>query len=120
MGGWPALAAPREGLSDAGASSVEGLGEGARLLSLIGLARDDGGDAALSRRLPVGLAGLALAADRRARPDVGSRAGQDRRMRRTALPPAGRPVGSKAVVRPSRSVLGWILAVGPPRGRPGA
>ena len=104
---------------------MEGLGEEARLLSLIGLARDDGGGAALSRRLPVGLAGLALAglalaADRRARPDVGSRAGQDRRMRRTALPPAGRPVGSKAVVRPSRSVLGWILAVGPPRGRPGA
>ena len=59
-------------LFDAGAASVEGLGEEVGFVLFVGLGRDDGNDPALSRRLTVGLAVIALVADRCARIDIGT------------------------------------------------
>ena len=46
---------------------------------------NDGNDAAIPRRPAVGLAGVALVADRRARLDLGTEPEQDREVRRVAL-----------------------------------
>lgn len=47
--------------------------------------RDDGDRSAFARRLPVGLAGIPLVADRGARVDIGSEPEQDRKVRRVGF-----------------------------------
>lgn len=51
--------------------------------------RDDGHDAAFARRLPVGLAGVALVADGGARIDIGPKVEQNGEVRRVRLLAAG-------------------------------
>ena len=57
---------------DARAGLVEGAGEEGWPVLFVGLVRDDRSDAARSRGIPVGLAGVAFIADDGARPKVGS------------------------------------------------
>ena len=83
---------------DAGAASVEGLGEEVGFVLFVGLGRDDGNDPALSRRLTVCLAGIALVADRGARVDVGTKPEQDVEVRRVALLAAGQIEGDGMAV----------------------
>ena len=74
---------------DAGARSVEEPGEEGGLVLFVGLVGNDRGDAAGARGGAVGLAGIALVADRGARSDVGSNGEQDGEMRRVGLLAAG-------------------------------
>jgi hypothetical protein len=59
-------------LFDARARLVEGPGEEGRFVAFVRLVRDDGSNAARSRRVTIGLAGVAFVADDGARPNVGS------------------------------------------------
>ena len=63
---------PADALLDAGAGLVEGAGEEGRLVLFVGLVGDDGSDAAPSRGVSVGLAGVAFVADDGAGLNVGS------------------------------------------------
>ena len=65
---------------------------------LIGLVRDDGDDAAFAGRLPVGLAGVTLVADCRARIDVGTKPEQDGEVRGVALLSAGQVEGDRMTI----------------------
>ena len=75
-----------------------GLGQKTGLLLVVGLVRDDGDDASVSSDLAVGLAGIALVTDRRARIDVGTEPKQDREVRRVALLTAGQVEGDEVAV----------------------
>ena len=61
-----------DALFDAGAGFVEGACEEGWLVLFVGLVGNDGSDAARSRGVPVGLAGVAFVADDSARLNVGS------------------------------------------------
>ena len=63
---------PPDALLDAGASLVKDASEEGRLVPFVGLMRDDGSDAARSRGVSVGLAGVAFVADDGAGLNVGS------------------------------------------------
>jgi hypothetical protein len=60
--------------------------------------RDDGNSAAIPRRLPIGLAGVPLIADCRARIDVGTKSEQDGKVRRIAFLAAGQIEGDGMAV----------------------
>jgi len=62
---------PSDALLDAGAGFVEGAGEEGWLVLFVGLVGDDGSDAARSRGVPIGLAGVAFVADDGAGLNVG-------------------------------------------------
>ena len=61
-----------DALLDAGAGLVEGACEEGWLVLFVGLVGNDGSDAARSRGVPIGLAGVAFVADDSARANVGS------------------------------------------------
>ena len=63
---------PSDALFDAGAGFVEGAGEEGWLVLFVGLVGNHGSDAARSRGVPIGVAGVAFVADDGARLDVGS------------------------------------------------
>jgi len=63
---------PSDALLDAGAGLVEGAGEEGWPFLFVGLVGDDGSDAACSRDVSVGLAGVAFVADDGAGLNVGS------------------------------------------------
>lgn len=83
---------------DAGAASVDGLGEETGLVLLIGLVRDDRDDTALACGIAIGPAGIALVADRCPRIDVGAKPEQDREVRCVALLAAGQVEGDRMAV----------------------
>src|ERR1700729_621138 len=62
---------PSDAVLDAGAGLVEGACEEGWLVVLVGLVGDDGSDAARSRGVPIGLAGVAFVADDGAGLNVG-------------------------------------------------
>ena len=63
---------PPDALLDACAGFVEGAGEESWLVLFVGLVGNNGSDAARSRGVPIGLAGVAFVADDGARLNVGS------------------------------------------------
>ena len=62
---------PSDALLDAGAGLVEGAGEEGRFVPFVGLMGNDGSDAARSRGVPIGVAGVAFVADDGAGLNVG-------------------------------------------------
>ena len=68
---------PSNALLDTGAGLIEGAGEEGWLVLFVGLVGDDGSDAARSRGVPIGLAGVAFVADDGAGLNVGPDIEQD-------------------------------------------
>ena len=68
---------PSDALLDAGAGFVEGAGEEGWFVLFVGLVGNDGSDAARSRGVPIGLAGVAFVADDGARLNIGPDVEQD-------------------------------------------
>ena len=83
---------------DAGAASVDGLGEETGLVLLIGLVRDDRDDTTLACGIAVGPAGIALVTDRCTWIDIGAKPEQDREVRCVALLAAGQVEGDRMAI----------------------
>nr|WP_246251836.1 hypothetical protein [Mesorhizobium camelthorni] len=87
-----------DGLLDAGTALVERFGEEGRPVLFIDLVRDNGNSAALPRRLPIGLAGVTLVADCRARIDIRAEPEQDGEVRCIAFLASGQIEGDRMAV----------------------
>lgn len=87
-----------DGLLDAGPPAIEGVGEEAGFVLLVGLVRNDRDDSARARRVSVGSACVPLVRYSGTRIDIGAEPEQDREMRRIALFPSGQVEGDGVAV----------------------
>jgi hypothetical protein len=108
---------PSDARFDARAGFVEAACEEGWFVLFVGPVGNDGSDAARSRGVPIGLAGVALSQ----MTTRGWMSGpMSSRVSKWRPSKASLPVRSKAMISPEASDFAWIFVVKPPRERPSA